>query len=355
MYRLLANGVYLLFITESTRDPNGVGAKGGGNSTSSGRSSQRVPDARRCRKELRGIRHRRGRRLVDRLGPDRNVALVCCIGSSLMITVFANARIFDGISEDLAEGFHVVVESGKIREVTPTRPSFHEASVIDCRGRFLMPGLIDAHFHAYSPSFDIAGIERMPASLLASHAGRILEGALERGFTTVRDAGGGDIGLWVAIEQGLIRGPRFFFAGRALSQTGGHGDMRRGNEVQPCGCTAYSGRLSRVVDGVDEVRRAAREELLKGAHQVKIFVSGGVLSPTDPLWMPQFTAEEITAVVEEAAGRRTYVMAHCHTDEGAARCAELGVRSIEHGTLIYREETARLIAARDRFVVPRSR
>ena len=269
-----------------------------------------------------------------------------------MIMVFANARVFDGVSEEIAEGRHVVVEDGRIREIAATAPRFREAEVVDCRGRFLMPGLIDAHFHACSPSFDISGGDRMAPSLMASHAARILEGALERGFTTVRDAAGADIGLFLAIEQGLIRGPRLFFAGRALSQTGGHGDVRRAEEVQPCGCQGYSGALTRVVDGVDEVRRAVREELRKGAHQIKIFVSGGVLSPTDPLWMPQFTAEEIRAAVEEAATRRTYVMAHCHTDEGAARCVELGVRSIEHGTLIHRDDTARRIAQRGGFVVP---
>ncbi|MGH8288419.1 MAG: amidohydrolase family protein [Steroidobacteraceae bacterium] len=269
-----------------------------------------------------------------------------------MIVVLAHARVFDGVSEEIAEDHHVVVESGRIQEVTATAPRLREAVVIDCGGRYLMPGLIDAHFHCYSPSFDIRGGDRMPASLMANHAAKILEGTLERGFTTVRDAGGGDIGLFLAIEEGLIRGPRLFFAGKALSQTGGHGDIRRAEEVEPCGCHGYSGVLTTVVDGVDEVRRAVREELRKGAHQIKMFVSGGVLSPTDPLWMPQFTAEEISAAVEEAGTRRTYVMAHCHTDEGAARCVELGVRSVEHGTLIHRDDTARRIAGRGSFVVP---
>lgn len=269
-----------------------------------------------------------------------------------MITVFADARVFDGVSEELQGGSHVVVEGGTIREVARSRPSFRDARVVDCGGRVLMPGLIDAHFHAYTPSFDFNAIDRMPPALLASHAARILEGALQRGFTSVRDAGGGDIGLALAIEQGLIRGPRFFFAGKALSQTGGHGDARRAEEIQPCGCCGYTGALSQVVDGVEEMRRAVREELRKGATQIKIFVSGGVLSPTDPLWMPQFTAEEIKAAVYETSTRRTYVMAHCHTDEGAARCVECGVRTVEHGTLIHRDETARLIAARQAFVVP---
>jgi imidazolonepropionase-like amidohydrolase len=121
--------------------------------------------------------------------------------------------------------------------------------------------------------------------------------------------------------------------------------------VEPCGCSGYTGALTLVADGVDAVRRAAREELRKGATQIKLHVSGGVLSPTDPIWMPQFTDEEIRAAVHEASTRRTYVMAHCLTDEGARRCVESGVRSIEHGTLIT-EDTARLVAAKKAFVVP---
>ena len=268
-----------------------------------------------------------------------------------MITVLRDARIFDGVSAELNDGASVVVEDDRIREITTTPHSFADARVIDCRGRFLMPGLIDAHFHAYTPSFDLAKIDRMPQALLANHARVILEGALQRGFTTVRDAGGGDIGLWMAIEQGLMQGPRFFFSGKAISQTGGHGDARPGTVVEPCGCSGYMGSLSLVADGVDEVRRAVREELRKGARQIKLFVSGGVVSPTDPVWMPQFTKEEICAAVYEASTRRTYVMAHCLTDEGARRCVESGVRSIEHGTDIS-EDTARLIAAKQAFVVP---
>ena len=128
--------------------------------------------------------------------------------------------------------------------------------------------------------------------------------------------------------------------------------MRGSEESEPCGCHGYAGLLSRTVDGPDELRRAVREELRQGAHQVKLFVSGGVLSPTDPLRMRQFSDEEVRIAVEEAASRERYVMAHCHTDTGSARCAALGVRSIEHGTLIERDETARSIAAAGAFVVP---
>lgn len=263
--------------------------------------------------------------------------------------ILENCTVFDGHSEELLENGCVVIENGRIREVSG-RARVKDADRIDGRGGFLMPGLIDCHFHAYTPSFDIHALDRMPMSLLSQHAAAILEGALQRGFTTVRDAGGGDIGLALALQRGLIKGPRFFFSGKAITQTGGHGDMRPADQIEPCGC-GYRGALTRIADGADEVRHAVRDELRKGATQIKIFVSGGVVSPTDPLWMPQFTDEEIRAAVEEAATRRTYVMAHCHTDERAKVCARLGVRSIEHGTEIL-PDTAKLIARAGTFVVP---
>lgn len=269
-----------------------------------------------------------------------------------MIVVFSDARVFDGDCAEIGDPRHVVIEDGRIREVAAARPKLAGALEIPCAGRYLMPGLIDAHFHACSPSWDIRGADRMPASLMACHASRILADALDRGFTTVRDAAGADVGLARALESGLIAGPNLRYCGRALSQTGGHGDMRGADEGEACGCHGYGGLLSRTVDGPDELRRAVREELRQGAHQIKLFVSGGVLSPTDPLRMRQFSDEEVRVAVEEAASRERYVMAHCHTDSGSARCAALGVRSIEHGTLIERDETARFIAAAGAFVVP---
>jgi imidazolonepropionase-like amidohydrolase len=268
-----------------------------------------------------------------------------------VITVFRNARVWDGHSAETLDGGCVVVENDRIREVSQ-QVALTGSTGVDCGGRFLLPGLIDAHFHACSPSFDIFASNHLPPSLMASHAAKVLTGALQRGFTTVRDAAGGDVGLALAIEQGLIAGPRFFFSGKALSQTGGHGDDRPGHWFEPCACAGHSGYFSVVTDGPDAVRAAAREELRKGAHQIKIFASGGVLSPTDPMWMDQFTPEEIRAAVEEAQTRRTYVMAHSHTDEGAKRCAELGVRTIEHGTLIHRESTAHCIREHGAYVVP---
>ena len=269
-----------------------------------------------------------------------------------MTIVFEGCRVFDGVSAEPRENSSVVVEDGRIKEVADgavRAPA--DAERVACAGRTLMPGLIDAHFHALLVELTVPPLDDMPASLLYQLARRSLEGALSRGFTTVRDAGGADLGLAMAVERGLIAGPRIFFAGRGLSQTGGHGDMRSQTRFEPCGCAAYHGPITQVADGVDAVRKAAREELRKGATQIKMMVSGGVLSPTDPLWMDQYSDEEIRVGVEEAATRRTYVMAHAHTANAARRCAELGVRSIEHGTLID-AEAAEAVAAAGAFVVP---
>lgn len=267
-----------------------------------------------------------------------------------MIKKIINARIFDGHSADIVEA-DLLIEGDIIREVSPNIQGFDDAQIIDCTGRYLMPGLIDAHFHAYTPTFNLPMNDHMPKALMAAHAAKILEGALHRGFTTVRDAAGGDIGLRMAIDQGLIKGPRFFFPGKALSQTGGHGDSRPGDQESICGCAGYSGAISLVADGADAVRLAVREELRKGATHIKLMLSGGVVSPTDPMWMPQFTDEEVLAAVYEAGTRRTYVMAHVHTDDAAQRCARLGIRTVEHGTEIH-ADTAKLLAETETFVVP---
>lgn len=265
-------------------------------------------------------------------------------------TIFHHATLFDGTSAEVREDVNVLVENGRIAGVTQDAINSKSARHVDVRGLFLMPGLIDAHFHAYGLSMDVTKFDHMPMSLLAHHGASMLKGALMRGYTTVRDAAGADCGLAQAVTLGLISGPRVFFAGKSLSQTGGHGDLRSAERLELCSC-GYSGALSVVVDGEDEVRKAAREELRQGAHQIKLHLSGGVLSPSDPLWMPQFSDGEIRAAVEEAATRRTYVMAHAHTADAARRCVRLGVRSIEHGTLID-AETAKIVAASSAYVVP---
>ena len=262
-----------------------------------------------------------------------------------------NALLFDGESEDLTENGSVFIEADTIREVAPMDIKTPADLAIDCKRGFLMPGLIDLHFHVYSVTFDLRKLDQMPPAILTLHAAKHLEASLLRGFTSVRDPGGAEYSLHLAIEQGLINGPRLFFGGKALSQTGGHGDTRLPYEDSICGCASSSILCTRV-DGVDAVRKVAREELRKGAHHVKVHVSGGVGSKSDPLWMNQFTDAELVAVVEEAGSRRKYVAAHCHTDEGARRCVRAGVRSIEHGTHIEPETAALIAASGNTYVVP---
>jgi len=265
-------------------------------------------------------------------------------------TLFRNARVFDGSRAELAECQDVLVEGDVIREVSDARIASRAAEVIDLHGAVLMPGLIDAHVHVTDWGASPAELTHQPASYTALRAARNLQSMLHRGFTTVRDACGADFGLAAAVDQGLVEAPRLFFVGRALSATGGHGDFRaRGDDSDACGCADRG--LSVVVDGEDACRRAARNELRKGAHAIKIMASGGVASPTDPIANLQFSEAEVRAIVEEAAFQGRYVMAHAYTAEAIRRCLEFGVRSIEHGNLIDRP-TAELATARGAFVVP---
>ena len=173
-----------------------------------------------------------------------------------------------------------------------------------------------------------------------------------RGFTSIRDLAGADWGIAEAVERKLLVGPRVFFAGRALTQTGGHGDFRRRTQgLEPCGCGNALSHSAVIADGVAEVRRAAREELRKGATQIKVMVSGGVASPYDPIDNKQYSTEELKAIVEEANSWNTYVAAHSYTPRSSQHAVECGVRTIEHGNLID-AETASSMAKHDAFLVP---
>ena len=268
--------------------------------------------------------------------------------------LFKNARIFDGTNADCAEGMHLCVSDGLIQEVSPKSIIAQDARVIDVGGRTLMPGLIDAHMHAYCSDVSMQKIEAIGEPYRTAHAIRMLGHALDCGFTTVRDIGGGDYSLAKAIADGLVRAPRFFYAGKVLSMTGGHGDFRpleqksHHHELCSCGIVNWA---CRVADGVDACIAAARDELRQGAHCIKIMGSGGVASPTDPIWMNQYREDEIRAIVNECAERRTYVAAHCHPASAIRRCVEYGVRSIEHGTLID-DDTAKFVAQRGAYIVP---
>jgi imidazolonepropionase-like amidohydrolase len=215
-----------------------------------------------------------------------------------------------------------------------------------------MPGLIDAHVHVVAVDQVLARLAERPLSLVALQAGKVLEGMLQRGFTTVRDAGGADGGLAEAVEEGVVKGPRLFPSGHALSQTGGHGDLRpRTRPVVTCACCEGGAGIARIADGVAECRRAARDELRKGATQIKIMASGGVASPYDPVMNLQYSEEEVRAIVEEARAWHTYVMAHAYSPEAIRRSVDFGVRSIEHANLID-AATATHVAKAGAFVVP---
>ncbi|HLI41985.1 MAG TPA: amidohydrolase family protein [Streptosporangiaceae bacterium] len=254
-----------------------------------------------------------------------------------------NALIFDGTTADLAEG-SVRIADGVIVETGEVRPG---DAVLDARGGTVIPGLIDAHFHAYAAGLDPLAIEAGSLSYLALAAARRLAAALGRGFTTVREVAGGDAGLARAIGEKLIRSPRYLFTGPALSQTGGHGDPRPADwGLQPCGP-----HMCEVVDGADALRAAVRERFRQGAHAIKVMASGGVLSPTDPIRVPQYSAEEIRAVTDEAARRGSYVAAHAYSAEAIVHAVGNGVRSVEHGNLLD-ERSAALMAASGAFLVP---
>ena len=267
--------------------------------------------------------------------------------------VFRSPRIFDGESEKLRDDVNVVVEGNVIREVS-ARPAGDGAEVIDCGGRFLMPGLIDAHVHVYAAGLNIVRVAQSPVSYLAHFAAHFMHSSLDRGFTTLRDVGGADIGLAHAIKDGLLdRVPRLFYGGRVISQTGGHGDFRPGDHSLDhyCGCSYHADPMAVIADGADAVRKAVREELRRGAAHIKIMGSGGVASPTDPLDRCQYSDDEIRAAVDEAERAGSYVAAHCHPNEAVRRAAKLGVKSIEHATLIDRE-TADYVAERGAYTVP---
>src|SRR5690606_38520371 len=269
--------------------------------------------------------------------------------------LFKNATLLDPANPELQEGFHVLVEDGRVKEVSDRPLQAASAQVIDVSGKTLMPGLIDLHAHVMATQLNLSTQGVLPDALVMMRAVPIMAGMLRRGFTTVRDAGGAGWGLKCAVEEGVVAGPRLFISGHALSQTGGHGDPRPRSDHLPsmelCGCCFRAGYIGRVADGVEDVRKAVRQELQMGADQIKIMASGGVASPTDPIASFGYSEDEIRVIVEEAAGRQTYVMAHAYTADAIERAVRLGVRTIEHGNLVD-ERVAAFMAQKGAYVVP---
>jgi imidazolonepropionase-like amidohydrolase len=270
----------------------------------------------------------------------------------MSLTVLENAKLLDPTMPELQDGMAVLVEDGRIREVSAQPIRAAGARVVDVGGRTLMPGLIDCHVHVFLPEVNIRALEAVPLTLLTARAAPLMRGMLDRGFTTVRDTGGADWGIREAVERGYLPGPRLFIAGRAIGQTSGHSDPRR--RTDPGGGCPTDNAMAftmAIADGVTEVRRAAREQLRQGADHIKIMVSGGVASPYDPLDSLQYSTDEIRAAVEEATAFKRYVCAHAYPAAAIARAVECGVRVIEHGNLID-TPTASLMARKAAFLVP---
>ncbi len=264
-------------------------------------------------------------------------------------TLFQNVRIFDGRSTTLSALSSVLVRGDRIEAISAQPIAVDggtEAHVVDGGGRTLMPGLIDAHWHAMMA-------RPTPAQLLSSDVGysNLMAGAeatstLMRGFTTVRDMGGPSFGLKRAIDEGLLPGPRIYPSGAVITITGGHGDFRQFSELP-----RISGRLSRVeelggamiADSPDEVRLRVREQLMQGASQVKLTAGGGVASPFSPLDASTFTEPELRAAVEAAENWGTYVATHAYTPASIQRSIAAGVKVIEHAHLMD-DATAKLMA-----------
>ena len=267
--------------------------------------------------------------------------------------VLKNVVIIDGTGAAPIGSGSVVVEGNRIKEVLKLSPGRipPQALVLDGRGQTLLPGLIDAHVHvASSEANPMEQQRRNYPSIQVINTVKVLEETLMQGFTTVRDCGGADPGFRVALEQGLIRGPRLSVSGRFISQTGGHGDFRLPTEIYDPR-ELLAGMAGGVYDGVDAVRKAAREQLRRGVDFVKVMAGGGCMSPADEIDTSQYSLDELKAVVWEAEAAGKYVAAHCYSDRSIINSVKSGIRTIEHGNLLT-QEGALAIKEAQAYLVP---
>jgi len=280
--------------------------------------------------------------------PSSHASATPHLGASVRPWAFVNVRIFDGVSDQLLTGMRVVVEGRLIKEVEPqSLPLPEGCQIIDGKNGVLMPGLIDVHWHSIlaRPSMMTA----MTADFNYVHTLAVVEAeaTLMRGFTTIRDMGGPAFGLKRAIDEGLTPGPRIYPSGAFLSQTSGHGDFRMLSDLPrstSSGLTyAEKVGVTAIADGADQVLLRAREQLMRGASQLKYMAGGGVMSSYDGLDVTEGSLEELKAAVTAAENWGTYVTVHAYTSRAVGMALDAGVRCIEHGQLID-EDTARRIA-----------
>lgn len=260
--------------------------------------------------------------------------------------LLTNLRLFDGSGSAVRNDVHVLVQGKLISALPSVAEKVEGAQVIDCQGKLVMPGLIDAHWHTMLAAIEQTTAMTADLGYLYLAAAQEAQRTLLRGFTSVRDAGGPAFALKRAIDEGMVIGPRIYPSGAMISQTSGHGDFRLRSDIP----RAANGPLSpiesvgvaMIADGESEVLRRVREQLMLGATQIKMLAGGGVASLYDPLDSTQFSERELRAAVDAAADWNTYVMAHVYTPKGIMRAIKAGVKSIEHGQLAD-EESVRMM------------
>ena len=264
-----------------------------------------------------------------------------------MRTLLTNTRIFDGTGTPLTDG-DVVIEDGRIADVGS---GLDGDEAIDLGARALLPGLFDCHTHVTISDVNIFGMVQKPFSLAFYEAERNLGNTLATGITSIRDAGGADLGVKTAVETGLIQGPHMQISLTMISQTGGHGDgwMPSGQHIRIF--VPHPGVPPNIVDGVEEMRRKVRELIRMGADVIKVATSGGVLSPRDDPRHAHFTQEELNVLVETARGLGRWVMAHAQAYDGIKNAIRAGIRSIDHGIYLD-EEAIGMMLERGTFLVP---
>ncbi len=265
------------------------------------------------------------------------------------VVLITNVKIFNGKDNKTVNG-QVLITDNVITKISTTPIPTNKSAmttIIDGKGKFLMPGLIDAHVHTMFESIEMAVGLSSETGYLNLVAGYAAERQLLRGFTTVRDLGGSSFSLKRAIDVGYVKGPRIFPSGATISQTSGHGDFGAPTDVpkdasRPLSYIERSGQTI-VADGVDQVLMRTREQLRQGATQIKMMAGGGVSSSYDPLDVAQYTEEELNAAVRAAAGWNTYVTVHAYTSTAVQAAIKAGVKCIDHGHLID-DATAKIMA-----------
>jgi imidazolonepropionase-like amidohydrolase len=262
-------------------------------------------------------------------------------------TIFASGWVFDGTGADPAAA-DVAVQDGRIVDVGV---GLDGDEMIDCAGQAVLPGLFDCHVHLTISRLDALEWASAPFSLQFYEAARNMEQTLAVGITTVRDAGGADLGVAVAQRRGLIRGPRVQVSIHMICQTGGHGDPWEASGRSSPIFVPHPGRPLGVADGVDALRAKVREMVRAGADVIKIATTGGVFSPRDDPRHGHYRDAEIAAIVEEAAEAGLAVMAHAQGNAGIKAAIRCGVRSVEHGFFLD-DEAIDMMLERGTWLVP---